>query len=83
MSTIVPPLRNVGRRGSRRDFFSDRNSRRSAVSTSSDIVRRCPRGLTLKLGHNGVVNIKSRLHIWETRIYIWQSVQKPKTAPMI
>src|SRR4030095_10178471 len=62
MSTSVPPLWNVGRGGTSSRFRWDRNSPRRAVSTSSDIVRFLPRGLTLELSHDGVVDIEGRFH---------------------
>jgi hypothetical protein len=41
-------------------------SRRSAVSTNSDMVRPSRRGLTFEFGHDGIVNIEGRLHMAES-----------------
>src|SRR5206468_6027695 len=64
-STSVPPLRKVGSGGGSSRFFWERNSRRSAVSTRSDIVR--PWRAASRLSCPMTVSSMFRVvFIWET-----------------
>jgi len=75
MSTSVPPLRNVGRGGSFARFLDDRNSMRSAVSTSSDIVRPWRAASRLSWAMT-VLSILRVVFIWLTIPLVWLYVNK-------
>src|SRR5271155_3178063 len=70
MSTSSPPPWNVGSGFIFVRFFCERSSSRSAVSTSSDIVRPCRTASRLRSAMTAS-SILSVVFIWETISQIW------------
>src|SRR5437762_12402647 len=77
MSTCAPPLRKDGSGGSVSRRRGDCRNNRSAVSTSSDIVRPCRAASRLSLAMT-VASILSVVFIWLTIQCLWRYVNSAR-----